>query len=57
MKDLLSVREVADRLSITRGDVYRLVDEGKLPAVQHEGHVLVRVIDVDAHRRSDRPDS
>jgi len=30
----LTVREVAERLSVCRATVYRMIDDGKLPAVR-----------------------
>ena len=44
----LTVGEAAGRLGLTYRDVYRLIDEGKLPAVRAEGGLVVAVADVDA---------
>ena len=44
----LTVGEAARRLGLTYRDVYRLIDEGELPAVRADDGMVVAVADVDA---------
>ena len=42
-KLLLKPEDVADRLSLSRSEVYRLIDKGVIPAVRVEGTRQTRV--------------
>jgi excisionase family DNA binding protein len=45
---LLTVREVAERLSVCTATVYRLCERGELPHVRVSNAIRVRPADVDA---------
>ena len=46
---LLSTREVADRLSVSRATVYKLVEQGDLPHVRVLNSIRVRPADLAAY--------
>lgn len=45
---LLSAREVAERLGVSRSKAHRMLADGELPTVRFGGNVRVRVGDLDA---------
>jgi excisionase family DNA binding protein len=45
--EFLTVREVAERLRVCRATVYRMIDEGRLPAVRvSSGAIRIRSSDL-----------
>lgn len=46
---LLSVIEVAERLSRSRVTIYRMIHAGELPAVQFRGGIRVRESDLEEY--------
>ncbi|MFY3742476.1 helix-turn-helix domain-containing protein [Anaeromyxobacter sp. Red801] len=48
MEPLLTMREVAGMLAVSRATAYRLTAEGELPFVRISGSIRVRKTDFDA---------
>ena len=53
-KSLLSVRDVADQLSISTATVYAIVERGELPHIRVSNAVRVAPTDLDAYIASQR---
>jgi excisionase family DNA binding protein len=49
LENLLSVREVALRLSVSKATVYALVGQGRLPCVRVSNAIRVRPEDLSAY--------
>ncbi len=57
-ENLLSVREVAERLGISIRRVHQLITEGKLPAEKYGNQFLIKIKDavaVTVHGKAGRP--
>lgn len=47
--ELLTVREVADSMRVSKMTVYRLIRAGALPAIQVGKHFRIRTVDLDRY--------
>jgi len=49
-KELLTIQEVADRFSVSRRTVYRLINDGKLSTIKiSPKHVRISTLEVESY--------